>query len=203
MEFLSRFAPVSHHLKAEKTGGEQVELKDSLKKLSTVVAEMGSNLQTLFSYFDYSGKGTVTTAEFQTGLLALKSLDKKATFSENEVTGLTKFFDSNDTGYINFDEFFNGFTVHDKKFSKTLSAFSKPRIPRRKGSVVLKTAPKIRQFQQERERKMAANVIKEEEESDVKPEAEGAGGDDKSRNGRSRSLFFGLFKRKSRSKSRG
>jgi len=202
MEFLSRFAPVSHHLKAEKTGTQQVELKDSLNKLSTVVAEMGSNLQTLFSYFDYSGKGTVTTAEFQTGLLALKSLDKKATFSENEVTALTKFFDSNDTGYINFDEFFNGFTVHDKKFSKTLSAFSKPRIPRRKGSVVLKTAPKIRQFQQERERKMA-NVIKEEDDLLDKPEGEPGGEGDKNRNGRSRSLFFGLFKRKSRSKSRG
>mmetsp|Transcript_33612 Transcript_33612/g.54099 ORF Transcript_33612/g.54099 Transcript_33612/m.54099 type:complete len:825 (-) Transcript_33612:591-3065(-) len=181
MEFLSRFAPVSHHLKAEK-GGAPVEIKDSLRKLSTVVAEIGSNLQTLFSYFDYSGKGTVTTTEFETGLLSLKAIDRMATFSEREVIQLTKFFDSKNTGYINFDEFFNGFTVHDKRFSKTLSAFSKRRIPRRKGSVVLKTedlpkihAPSIQDLKELTEEVKAAEIAEQKGES-------------KSRTGRSRSF---------------
>jgi len=147
MEFLARFAPVSHHLKAEKGGSGNVDLKESLRKLSSVIAENGSNLQTLFSYFDLSGKGTVTTQDFETGLLALKSINSSASFSEKEVEGLTKFFDAKNTGVINSDKFFKGFSVHDELFQKTLNnQFNKPRIPRRKGSVVLKNVPRIRAF---------------------------------------------------------
>ncbi len=141
MEFLSRFAPVSHHLQAAKGG--TVELKDSLTKLSDVIASLGSNLQTLFSYFDYSGNGTVTTTEFETGLLSLGSLEKSATFTEGEVKKLTEFFDSKSSGHINFDEFFNGFSVHDPKLSSKLAQSAKSRktkASRRKQSIIM-TAP--------------------------------------------------------------
>mmetsp|Transcript_31419 Transcript_31419/g.76655 ORF Transcript_31419/g.76655 Transcript_31419/m.76655 type:complete len:811 (-) Transcript_31419:528-2960(-) len=178
MEFLSRFAPVSHHLKAEK-GGKKGDVSESLRKLSIVMAEMDSNLQTLFSYFDISGQGTVTTEEFELGLLALKSLSSKASFTESEVEQLTKFFDSNDTGFINFDEFFNGFTVHDKKLQNTLNEFSKKRIPRRKGSVVLKAAPRIRT--------LSAAIAEESKSGEPKDNLAPDNGE-KSRNGRSRSL---------------
>mmetsp|Transcript_20910 Transcript_20910/g.31202 ORF Transcript_20910/g.31202 Transcript_20910/m.31202 type:complete len:796 (+) Transcript_20910:229-2616(+) len=191
MQFLSRFAPVMHHLKAEK-GGAPAEIKDSLKKLTNVIGEIGSNLQTLFSYFDLSGKGVVTTLEFETGLLALKSINRFATFTEKEVIRLTKFFDSKNTGFINFDEFFKGFTVDDKKLSKTLSTtFHKKRIPRRKGSIVLKTAPSLHDLSQ-----YAAM------ENEVKTsKGKGNPKEGKSKPGRSRGGFFSLFKRKGKNKS--
>mmetsp|Transcript_5040 Transcript_5040/g.9282 ORF Transcript_5040/g.9282 Transcript_5040/m.9282 type:complete len:794 (+) Transcript_5040:252-2633(+) len=191
MEFLSRFAPVSHHFKAEKNETETgpVELKQSLAKLSELVAEMGSNLQTLFSYFDMSGTGTVTTGEFETGLLALKALNNSLSFTEEEVVVLTKFFDSNGTGFINFDEFFNGFSVHDKKFSKTLDKFNKPRVPRRKGSIVLKSAPPIGSM-----RNLDFDSTHEDEKKKNSTEKKPSPKASPKKSTRSR--FFGFFKRK-------
>jgi len=199
MEFLSRFAPVLHHLKAEKSES-QIEIKESLSKLSAVVAEMGYSLNTLFSYFDMSGKGKVTTEDFETGLLALKSLNQTASFTETEVEQLTKFFDPKETGYINFEEFFRGFTVHDNKLQKALTEFNRPRIPRRKGSVVLKTAPRLRGLSAGKTSPSADSREREDtEQKNTEP-----GTKNRSRNkGSKGSGFFSFFKRKPRTKSKG
>uniref|UniRef100_A0A7S3Z237 EF-hand domain-containing protein n=1 Tax=Lotharella globosa TaxID=91324 RepID=A0A7S3Z237_9EUKA len=153
MSFLSRFAPLYRHLRAEvdvdndvdddvdndvdndvakKSPKEEQEDEGKVKKANELLGQLAQvadrsgirNVETLFRYFDYDGDGALSVEEFKVGLLSLTKVYPDLKFTSKEVDAVAATL-GNANGQISYREFFQNITVADNAYGRLVSLDNK------------------------------------------------------------------------------